>query len=222
MMKRVMLTAVIAAMLLSGCAVFDTVLHETIGTAERAAVQELSSGYEMRMHEALFSMTYAQVFSLGGYHSDDTGYQEGEVVSWRMEIQEGNDIIRYDAKRGMLREEADGTAWWYLELTSEGETYAYAALLDENLSPQRVRYQEEETGRIREFSYELDSPVQQASAAGFTGAGYPEDMAFDEAEYGEAVTGTERITVPAGSYTADTLTYTVSVKSSLLPEARFL
>jgi len=33
-------------------------------------------------------------------------------------------------------------------------------------------------------------------------------MAFDEAEYGEAVTGTERITVPAGSYTADTLTYT--------------
>lgn len=214
MNNRVIIGGILLILMsVSSCAVFDMVLAEGIGSAERRAAEELTAGYELRMQEALFSTVYVQAFTLGGYAPGIEDYQPGEIVSWRVEAKDGSDIFRYETKRGLLRTEDDGSSWWYLEMTSDGEVLAYAAHMDADLNPRRVRFKGE-TGRIREFSYDREAPAEYARTAGYFEA-YPADAVFSDArQYGDYVTGTQRITVPAGSFDTETSVYTYQDPSS--------
>ena len=191
----------------SGCtSVMDSVagtsdlLGKTKARVNQAALDAVGVG---ALEDAvLASLIYSQVFFAGGYGAGYGDFEEGEGVAWDVTTRsdEGSETVRIE--RALLKRNADGSAWWLLRYSAEGEDdFLSEALMSEAYDLLTFRYMDPETDRIREWIPEQEEAVQESAEDGEA-----EEMAhvgFYEGSYGDYIVGSEKVTVPAGTYLAD-------------------
>lgn len=150
----------------------------------------------------LAALIYTQVFYAGGYGYGYDDFSEGEGVAWKLTAKDESGSETLQVERALLKRNADGSAWWFLAYKAEDEEeFISEALLDPDYNILKFRYHDPETDAIREWIPEKDEEAEQVS----------EDEEMDEepqvgyfeGDYGDYVTGTERVVVPAGTFQAE-------------------
>lgn len=206
------LSSVAALLLLfGGCmSLIDSIeqMDETVARTQASAGQAMSDAIGIgAMEDAMIAaLMYSQAFFAGGYMQGYEDFSEGSGVVWEITPKEEN---RYDEsesleiERALLKRTEDGNSWWLLRYSNkEGEELLSESLLDENYEIVVFRYRDPETGSIREWKPEVEEDSKTAEPE------EPEEMesaesAQYEGNYRDHIVGTETVTVPAGTYTAE-------------------
>lgn len=212
-MRSSVLAAVIAtAVVLSGCSVISGV----VGTATDKAV---SAAMQPTIQQAQFSIVYSQVFFLGGFGMDYGDAKLGQLLEWKMDATDSSGTDTLWADRALLRKEADGSEWWYLAYRTNEDNLEYAVKLDSDYNPLLLRFKNKETGQIQELKYDKaeaqkgqEQMKQNQAGASAPASSRSDNVLTDQSAYAQYKTGTETITVGAGTFTCDKLqdTYTDS------------
>ena len=206
---RVLPLLILSLLLIAGCSsVMDTVasstglLDTTKARVNQAALDAMGLG---ALEDAvLANLIYSQVFFAGGYGYGYEDFDQGEGVVWDVTSRDenGSDTIRIE--RALLKRNADGTAWWFLRYSAEGEDdFISEALLDDEYALLKFRYRDPETDTIREWIPEQDEEAAESEATDEESTEEPVDVGFYEGAYGDYIVGTEEVRVPAGTYRAD-------------------
>jgi hypothetical protein len=215
-MFRIVVSFAVAALLLfilSGCAglvdatmgvgsALDKGKQKVSGAAERAVMD--ATGISEMQDAVLASVVYSYAFFAGGYMTGYEDFSEGEGVSWKLTVsdEEGEESVTIE--RALLRKTGDGREWWFLSYSTEEDEMISEALLNEDYEIEIFRYRDPETDQIREWRPETEEEEAEAEAAAEGDAEEAEEMPdFYEGSWQDHVVGTERITVPAGTYTAE-------------------
>ncbi|AEJ62378.1 hypothetical protein Spith_2123 [Spirochaeta thermophila DSM 6578] len=139
-------------------------------------------------------VAFAYTFSLGGYWLGQRGFAPGEWVSFRITTSEGDELT---AQRALLGRRDDGKEWWRVRYESEAEEWIFEGLVDPEAEELLRLLARDPEGTEGEVPVEKGTWVQVGTV----------DLTEESIE--GAVVGTERITVPAGSFTARHLRYTI-------------
>jgi hypothetical protein len=185
---------------MDGVAGTSDLLGKTKARVNQAALDAVGVG---ALEDAvLASLIYSQVFFAGGYGAGYGDFEEGEGVAWDVTARDddGSETVRIE--RALLKRNADGSAWWLLRYSAEGEDdFLSEALMSEDYDLLTFRYMDPETDRIREWIPEQeeaeDKSVEDDEAEEMAGIG------FYEGSFGQYIVGSEKVTVPAGTYLAD-------------------
>ncbi len=204
---------------LAGCGSLPTggglSLSELAGNKISSAMGLDDLAVEMQAME--FFALYAVYGFYGGY-SYETGFTEGEGVRWshQSEDPEGESASsKYE--RVFLKDLGEGRGWWRLTVTTEDESSEYEYLLTEDSDFEVVRFRDPDTGEIVEyrpevdenemdeqaFEKELDEEYDTESDLNEEYEDMEDYETYDEAEYSQYSLGEERITVGAGTFTAE-------------------
>jgi hypothetical protein len=196
--------------LAAGCSSLTGTLASTTGLVDQtkarinqAAMDAIGLG---DLEDAvLASLIYSQVFFAGGYGSGYDDFDEGEGVTWDVTFrdEDGSEIVRIE--RALLRRNNDGTAWWLLRYAAEDEEdFLSEAMIGDEYDLLKFRYLDPETNTLREWvpaeEEEADTVAEEADDETEE---EPVDVGFYQGAYDEYMVGSERITVPAGTYQAD-------------------
>ena len=95
----------------------ETGSDETTSTGN----QSLFGGMADLQNVMLFNVAYLQVVFLGGHDPGFEDFREGEGVKWEITGGDGSDQASFVAERALIRRNTDGTSWWFLGYSSEGE-----------------------------------------------------------------------------------------------------
>ena len=213
LLKYPFITTIILVTLivLGGCTTVMEGVSQTAGLVDRteARINQAAMdavGIGALEDAALASIIYTQVFFAGGYGAGYGDFEEGEGAVWDVTFADdgGSETIRIE--RALLRDNGDGTGWWLLRYSAEGEEdFLSEALIDENYELLAFRYTDPETETIREWRPE------QAEGEDMASGDDPEDedagevaaVGFYDGSYEEYFVGTESVRVAAGTYQAD-------------------
>ena len=167
---------------------------------------------EMRAME--FFALYAVYGFYGGY-SYETGFSEGEGVRWSyLSEDQDSQSATSEYERVFLKDLGEGRGWWRLTVSTEEESSEYEYLLTENSDFEVVRFRDPDTGEILEYRPETDENEMDEQAfedemelESDSEFGMNEELedyeTYEEAEYSQYSLGEERITVGAGTFTAE-------------------
>ena len=204
--SSIMAGAAAIAVLLSGCSVLGGVVGKATDTAVAAAM-------EPTIQQAQFNMVYGQVFYLGGFGLDYGNAKVGQLLEWRMDAtdKDGKTDTLW-ADRALLRQEADGSQWWYLAYRTNQDNLEYAVKLDSDYNPLLLRFKNKETGQIQELKYDKaeakkgeQQMQQQQSGSTAPASERSTNVVTDQSAYAQFKKGTDTITVGAGTFTCDKL-----------------
>jgi hypothetical protein len=151
----------------------------------------------------LFTSTYYQVFFIGGYDPAGDDFQEGEGVTWAIRSSQDRAADSATIVRALLKRESRGS-WWYMALESDGQVIEYEVLLDADYAPLEMVWADPDSGQVLRQVFE---PGQVA------GPGTGEEsgaMVYSSEAESLASRTTERVTVPAGSYSAEHVVFRAS------------
>ena len=144
-----------------------------------------------------FSALYWMILGFGGYVADDESFAEGDGIRWWMSFPEDDDTNEIEYTRALLRINSDGSRWWRAEFESEdeseGELSEFEYLVDKSGGLVMLRYKDFNTNEV--VSYEPSDPD------GWWG-GY-QGSVKDREDLDALSEGTERVRVPAGTFTAE-------------------
>lgn len=140
-----------------------------------------------------FSALYWAILGFGGYVADDESFAEGDGIRWWMSFPDDNDSDEIEYTRALLRINSDGSKWWRAEFDSEGDLSEFEYLVDKSGGLVMLRYEDPETHEV--VSYEPSDPD------GWWG-GY-QGSVKDREDLDALSEGTERVRVPAGTFTAE-------------------
>ncbi len=140
-----------------------------------------------------FSALYWAILGFGGYVADDESFAEGDGIRWWMSFPDGNDTNEIEYTRALLRINSDGSKWWRAEFESEGELSEFEYLVDKSGGLVTLRYEDPGTNEV--VSYEPSDP--DAWWGGYSAS------VKDREDLDALSEGTERMRVPAGTFTAD-------------------
>lgn len=145
-----------------------------------------------------FNFVYLQVIFIGGFDPGFDDFSEGEGITWK--ISSGTtDEDTFTAERALLKRNPDGTSWWFLGYGDKEQSLDYEILMDTDYAPLQLRWKDPDSGNIAEHTFTRDEEQSVSSADQSTV--YSEDTAD------EISRGTERVTVEAGTYSAEHLVY---------------
>ncbi|MFO7730554.1 MAG: hypothetical protein R6V86_07300 [Spirochaetia bacterium] len=220
--RRVFLwTMLIAAalMLLSSCmSVFDSInstaglvdgkVSQTKASANQAVADAVGIGaLEDGMIAAL---VYSQAFFAGGYVHGYSDFSEGEGVVWKVTAIDRDNPEEEESieiERALLKRTAEGHTWWLLRYSDEeGSELVSESLLDDEYDMLIFRYRDPETQKIREWKPDTSEEADESENTEDTEQESTVDAyeaAFYRGDYQDHIIGTEKIKVPAGTYTAD-------------------
>jgi hypothetical protein len=211
----VIVGVVVFGVSLVGCGSMDGLVGDGLdGALDRAVSGAIEQKFANLDDELLFTVSYTQVFFMGGFWSDEHDFEETQGVVWEIDSLEPEGRVRYTAERALLRNNPDGTRWWYMNYADEEMTAEYELLTNEELMPLEVYLKDPETGEIRhlEFEYEEgESFSEQAEDSDDyeeiedTGVGAVVYLTPDE--YDRYTTSRVRRTVGAGTFEADHIQY---------------
>lgn len=186
-------------------------VSQTQASANQAVVDAVGIGaLEDGMVAAL---VYSQAFFAGGYAQGYSDFSEGEGVVWKVTTIDGDNPEEEESieiERALLKRTAEGHTWWLLRYSGEeGSELLSESLLDDEYGMLIFRYRDPETQKIREWrpdtSEEADEATQseneEDTEQDSTVDAY--EAAFYRGDYQDYIIGTEKIKVPAGTYTAD-------------------
>jgi len=185
--KSILAVMIGTVFLLSGCSTFQSAL-DVLGDSD-AMSDSLTAGIPTA-EELQFSLVYASVLLAGGYGIGGEDFEDGVGVRWKIDGNPYEDEMI--VTRARLRSLDDGSAWWSIETSVDGDPLYYETLL-RDYSVEMVRYQDKGSGEIREFVPEgfddMESSADESEAA--------------RQDLDDAFVGRETVTVPAGTYAAD-------------------
>jgi hypothetical protein len=142
----------------------------------------------------LFNIAYMQVFAFAGYEPGVDDFEEGQGVTWRITLTDEDDETQLTSERALLRR-MDGGSWWFIAYRSDDQELQYEVLLNQEGDPSELVWRDEDSGTVYKYIYD-------AGDAAMSTAG-PDDERFDD-EYRR---GTRRVTVGAGTFSADYIVY---------------
>lgn len=157
------------------------------------------------MQDSMVAMSvYANAFFAGGFAYGYDDFEEGEGVAWRIVSRNPDETTEMRIERAFLKEESDG-GWWYLGYEVEDGIFVSEAFIGSDYELLIFRYEDPETGEIREWraDEEVDDSDQTTEAAETEATVEESQPTFYEGDYGAYVVGTETVSVPAGSFTAE-------------------
>jgi uncharacterized protein YceK len=205
----------VTLIILGGCTSVMEGVSRTTGIVDRteARINQAAMdavGIGALEDAALASLIYTQVFFAGGYGAGYGDFAEGEGVAWDVTFSDAEDSETIRIERALLKDNADGTGWWLLRYSADGEDeFLSEALIDGDYQLLAFRYMDPETDTIREWIPEEVEGDEMTSSdeddAEDEGDG-PDEMAavgFYDGSYEEYLVGTESVRVPAGTYQAD-------------------
>ncbi|MFP4112989.1 MAG: hypothetical protein ACOC2Y_00040 [Spirochaetota bacterium] len=145
---------------------------------------------------ASFAALYWSSVALGGYLPSDDTFEDGDGIHFRHTfVDDEGDVEEMEFTRALLHTNADGSQWWRFVFYDEEETFAYEALVGEDDAIERLRYADPETETVT--TYTPDEPYLWQT--------YEDGEFWTSEDMDELRTGTERITVPAGTFRTDRL-----------------
>lgn len=211
-----------ALLLLSSCmSVFDSInstadlvnnkVSQTKASANQAVADAVGIGaLEDGMVAAL---VYSQAFFAGGYAQGYSDFSEGEGVVWKVTAIDADNPEEEESieiERALLKRTAEGNTWWLLRYSDEeGSELVSESLLDENYEMLIFRYRDPETQKMREWkpdtSEEADESEKSENTEETEQASEVNtyEAAFYRGDFQDYIIGTEKIKVPAGTYTVD-------------------
>ncbi|MGC9512956.1 MAG: hypothetical protein ACP5D8_04910 [Fidelibacterota bacterium] len=154
---------------------------------------------------------YMQVFLAGGYAGGYEDFTEGQGVVWEVISQDQGERESLEIERAFLKELPDGSQWWLLRYSANGETILSEALMDTAYQLKKFRYRDPEYNQIREWTpqYETETSETVETEEGVVTEEtqtYAAKESYSEAmnvnDYSPYVLRTESITVPAGTFDA--------------------
>lgn len=214
------LGAIAVAVLVTGCSTFNRALsmvaRESASSSENTAAAQPSaeqppstaqsssasgssagSGYAYQMQ---FHAVYALAVPFGGFNTGEGGYKPGDGTVWEFTGGSGNRGAS-TVEHAYLKLNSDGSQWWRVELTSKKDTLLYEFLVAADGTITKVRYKDPESGKVGEF---VPNQAQERQPA--AGPFQPPTAA----EQGTVTKNQERVTVKAGTFTAEHTSYTDS------------
>ena len=223
--RRVFLGTVLivaAIVLLSSCmSIFDSInstanlvngkVSQTKASANQAVADAVGIGaLEDGMVAAL---VYSQAFFAGGYTQGYSDFSEGEGVVWKVTAIDGDNPEEEESieiERALLKRTAEGHSWWLLRYSDEeGSELVSESLLDNDYGMLIFRYRDPETQKIREWKPDTSEETDESKKSGNTEDSEQEsevdayEAAFYRGDFQDNIIGTEKIKVPAGTYTVD-------------------
>lgn len=157
--------------------------------------------------QAAFNQVFAAAFYVGGLYPDYyTALAEGQGISWKQKQYDANETNETASEIALLKKVDGADSWWYLRYQVDGESLEFEALIDTQLRVKKIRYYDSETKDIEEYVFPVPSSPTESSGAYAQSAalmGLPADFAAIK-EYSQ---GTEKVSVPAGSWNAEKLVY---------------
>lgn len=209
-MKKVkQLFLVVPVFLLSACfslpEIGDFSLDDKIGESVSSAMGLDNLAAEMQALQ--FYSLYLSYAFYGGY-SYETGFAEGQGLRWQFTTDpaEGERQIS-EFERVYLKDMKDGTTWWRLSAENKEEAAEYEYLMDEDSNILVIRYKDSDTNEVIEYrpptSEEEPDEAEDMGEESDAELTIEEYESYDEYEYNQYSAGKEKITVPAGTYTAE-------------------
>ena len=147
-----------------------------------------------QIYLARFYSLYWYSFYPGGFYFDDSGYREGQGTVWEVTSKGNTDVLQIE--KALLKKNSDGSKWWKIRFTSDGEEIVYEFLLDKDYNLVKLRFKDADSGAVKEYSltdrdrrkYDKQKMRQVTTS-----------------EYKDWSKGKERISVPAGTYNTEYL-----------------
>lgn len=147
---------------------------------------------------AAFQIVYAQTtFFTAGYAPADD-YSPGDGVRWLLTWRDEDGVEdSIETEQALLTRDADGS-WWYISLASEDYRIEYEFFVDSSDTVVRLRYRDSEMSASREaeVSVPYSTGMYVAMEEDAESAGYRIDRT------------SERVSVPAGTWTAEKISIT--------------
>lgn len=180
-------------------------LNEAMGDAVSSSMGMDNLAVELQALQ--FYGLYLSYAFYGGYNYE-TGFDEGEGLKWSFRSESDDGSVKSSVyERVFLKDMGDGSGWWRLSAESEDETAEYEYLMDEEAEFLAIRFRDSETGEIIEYIPETgeeestdEQMIQEEPESEISEEEYE---AYSEYEYNQYSMGNEKITVGAGTYTAE-------------------
>jgi len=207
-MKKLLPALFILSVLLNGCfslpELGDMSLTDKVG---KSVSESMGLGkVELEMQALQFYALYMGYAFYGGY-SSETEFEEGQGLHWAHTSNPSDgDVQKSEFQKAFLKDMKDDTFWWRLSVMSEEETVEYEYLQDGESNILKLRFRDPDTGEVVEYipsddeeSSESDEQVSDGDEVVVEEVEDSDDLS----DYKQYSVGTEKITVPAGTYTAD-------------------
>lgn len=203
-LSAVIVAALLAALTLGGCSTIRGLMvgELTKGSSSEAPAQPQPaaagrsgpSAGSAAWNQAMTMqarMAFNYTFSGGGLWVGQIGYKPGEYTKFRWEAKGENSMTM---ERAFLKKLDDGKEWWRVSWNVEKDTWVWEALLDPKTGQalrMRARDPEGQTGEVPVTGDMLYNPQAQVTKESLQAA----------------TVGTEKVQVPAGTYTAQHVVY---------------
>lgn len=201
-----------AAVVLSGCSTLGSAMSAAIGsqsakssdsaksaepaetsTTASPAPSQSSAGPAVA-YQYQFNAFYSGFWNMGWFGYQDPNYKPGQGTVWEISST-GGKAEKVSFERALLKINPDGSQWWRFTFTSAKDTIIYEFLVGSDKVVQKVRYKDPKSGEIGEFV-----PSQNNQP--------PMTPQVTRDQIASSLVGTESVTVPAGTFTADHYRYT--------------
>ncbi len=150
-----------------------------------------------RLYLGRFYSMYWSSFYPGGFYMDDSNYKEGQGTVWELASKESGDVLAME--KILLKIYDDGSKWWKVKYRDGGDETVYEFLLNSRHDLVKLRFRDEHTGKIREYTVSGDEPE--------TVSGMERMRMITDSDYHEWNTGKEKVSTEAGIFTADHLVF---------------
>jgi len=204
--------ALATALLFSSCFSLGGSFNPLSGI-EQAASNRISAeiisatGLNGMSKKLQFQVLYAQVFYMGGFGAGTYPLEETQGTTWRIKSTDENGTASsVDAERALLKKLPNGDEWWFLAWRSGGDNIEFEGLMDKDQQAKKIRYYNQDTGRIEETVF--DEPSKSSSSSDNAAPKEPASGALTQDELGTISKGKETVTVNSGTYTADRMEWT--------------
>jgi len=202
--------AVSVSLALSGCSTLGSAMSNALGkqaasNATSSQPSDTSSGSgstakapspaAAQAYQYQFNAFYGGFWNFGWFGYKDPNYKPGQGTVWKITSTgaKSNEPITFE--RALLKVNADGSQWWRFQMTTDKHTILYEFLVGSDGIAKKVRYKDPESGQIGEFI-----PTQSGTQ--------PTAPQVSREEIASSFVGSESVTVPAGTFTADHYRYT--------------
>lgn len=167
---------------------------EELGERVSLSIPDLSRLTGEAMYLNFASLYWASV-SLGGYLPNDDTFDVGDGIRFRHRYRtaDGEETDEIEFTRALLSRAGDGSGWWRYEFEIDDETLGFEALVNADSRITLMRYLDPGTEDVITYEPE-DGDLWRSFEEG-------DFLTADELD--ELRTGTERVTVPAGTFRAE-------------------
>jgi hypothetical protein len=108
--------------------------------------------------KAQFYAIYWYAFAAGGFYFDDSTYEEGDGTVW--ELTSSDDAEGLLLEKALLKEESDGSRWWRVAFTSDGDRYVYEYHIGSDYRFLEMSYKDVSGNQVGSYTFKGDEGVQ--------------------------------------------------------------